>query len=340
MCIRDSSGTVRSKLVYFPVAPGILKLAWSQTTFTDGDGDWYTLVDATSGKLLWRKNMRANVSTHDARFRVYVQADGTTPADSPAPLSPTTATPGSGLQGTAISPTIVSMLTAQSLTASPNGWIDDCPGGVCTAAQTQTIGNNVHAYMDRIGGADNNIPDTAASSIIDGGGKPLGNPDANARNRDFLGTTPRDYDTNFLPPPQGGNPEAGQTATGNGNAGTLPIDGFRRGMLTQLFYVTNWYHDKLFLLGFNEAAGNFQQTNFTALGLGNDRVLAEGQDNQSTNNANFSTPPDGQSGRAQMFRFTGPTIDRDGSLDSEVLMHELTHGTSNRLIGNGAGLNW
>jgi hypothetical protein len=111
-------------------------------------------------------------------------------------------------------------------------------------------------------------------------------------------------------------------------------------MLTQLFYVTNWYHDKLFLLGFDEAAGNFQQVNFSAMGLGNDRVLAEGQDNTSTDNANFSTPPDGQSGRAQMFRFTGPTIDRDGSLDSEVLMHELTHGTSNRLIGNGAGLNW
>ena len=334
------SGTVRSKLVYFPVAPGMLKLAWSQTTFTDGDSDWYTLVDATSGKLLWRKNMRANVSTHDARFRVYVQADGTTPADSPAPLSPTTATPGSGLQGTAISPTIVSMLTAQSLTASPNGWIDDCPGGVCTAAQTQTIGNNVHAYMDRIGGADNNIPDTAASSVIDGNGKPTGNPDLNARNRDFLGIAPRDFETNYLPPPQGGNPEAGQTSTGNGNAGTLPIDQFRRGMLTQLFYVTNWYHDKLFLLGFDEAAGNFQQVNFSAMGLGNDRVLAEGQDNTSTDNANFSTPPDGQSGRAQMFRFTGPTIDRDGSLDSEVLMHELTHGTSNRLIGNGAGLNW
>jgi subtilisin-like proprotein convertase family protein len=41
-----------------------------------------------------------------------------------------------------------------------------------------------------------------------------------------------------------------------------------------------------------------------------------------------------------MFRFTGPTIDRDGALDSEILIHELTHGLSNRLIGDGAGLNW
>ncbi len=94
------TGEVTSKLVYFPVAPGMLVSAWSQVTFTDGPGDWYTLVDASTGTLLWRKNIRANVSAHDARFRAYVQADGTTPADSPAPLSPTTATVGSGTQAT------------------------------------------------------------------------------------------------------------------------------------------------------------------------------------------------------------------------------------------------
>jgi subtilisin-like proprotein convertase family protein len=337
------AGNVNSKLVYFPLAPGILVPAWSQVTFTNGSQDWYTVVDASSGKLLWRKNIRANASTHDARFRVYVQADGTTPADSPAPLSPSNATVGSNTQPAGISPTIVSMFTAMSAVASPNGWIDDCPGGVCTAAQTQTIGNNVHAYLDRVGGAGAggaNQPDIAASSVIDGTGKPMGNPDSNGRNRDFLGTTPRDFQTNYLPPPQGGNPEAGQTPTGNGNNGTLAVDQFRRGMLTQLFYVSNWYHDKLFLLGFDEAAGNFQLTNFSGMGLGNDRVLAEGQDSSSTDNSNFSTPPDGQSGRAQMFRFIGPTVDRDGSLDTEVLLHELTHGTTNRLVGNAAGLVW
>lgn len=120
------AGPVLSKLVYFPIAPGMLTLAWSQTVFTDGNSDWYTVTDAQSGKLLWRKNLRANVSTHNARFRVYVQADGTTPADSPAPLSPSNVVVGSGTQGTAISPTIVSMFTAMSAVASPNGWIDDC----------------------------------------------------------------------------------------------------------------------------------------------------------------------------------------------------------------------
>ncbi len=337
------AGNVRSQIVYFPIAPGVVVPAWSQVTFTSGTGDWYTLVDARTGTLLWRKNIRDNVSAHDARFRVFVQADGVTPADNPAPLSPTTATPGSNTQPPGIAPTIVSMHTAMDPVYSPNGWIDDCPGGVCTANETQTIGNNVHAYMDAQGGAGAggaNQPDTNAAFVLDGNGKPIGNPDSNSRNRDFLGTTPRDFETNFLPPPQGGNPEAGQTATGNGNNGTLAVDQFRRGVVTHLFYVVNWYHDQLAALGFDEAAGNFQQTNFSGTGLGNDRVLAEAQDNTSVNNANFSTPPDGQSGRAQMYRFTGPTIDRDGDLDAEVLMHELTHGTSNRLIGNAAGLNW
>ena len=49
-------------------------------------------------------------------------------------------------------------------------------------------------------------------------------------------------------------------------------------------------------------------------------MLAEAQDGSGTNNANFTTPPDGTSGRMQMYRFTGPTIDRDGSLDAEIYL--------------------
>lgn len=334
------TGQVTAREVLFPLAPGLLVPAWSIVAFTNGDADWYAVVDAETGDLLWRKNIRNYVSTHDARFRVYVQADGRTPADNPAPQSPTAATVGSGLQPPGIAPTIVSMQAVMSPTASPNGWIDDCPAGICTANETQTLGNNVLACLDRVGGGDDNLCDTTASSVIDGNGRPTGNPDANGRNRDFLGTAPRDFQTNFLPPPQGGNPEAGQTSTGNGNNGTLAVDQFRRGLLTQLFYLSNWYHDELFALGFDEASGNFQRINFSGMGVGNDRVLADAQDNSSTNNANFATPPDGASGRMQMFRFTSPIIDRDSSLDSEIAIHELTHGTSNRLVGNAAGLNW
>jgi uncharacterized repeat protein (TIGR01451 family) len=344
------AGEVTARQVLFPLAQGLLVPAWSLVVFTEGDEDWYAMVDAETGALLWRKNIRDSISAHDARFRVYVQADGITPADSPAPQSPNTVTTGSGTQFAEIAPTIVSMHAAMDATASPNGWIDDCPGGVCATVDTntssqQTLGNNVKACMDRtVGGANTNVCDTDAASQLDGFGKPTGNPDSNGRNRDFLGTAPRDFQTNFTPPPQGGaaNAEVGQTATGAGNGtSTGPTDIFRRGVVTHLFYVANWYHDQLFKLGFDEPSANFQLANFQGLGgLGGDRVNADAQDGSGTNNANFSTPPDGTSGRAQMFRFTGPTIDRDGDLDQEVLMHELTHGTSNRLVGNAAGLNW
>jgi hypothetical protein len=124
----------------------------------------------------------------------------------------------------------------------------------------------------------------------------------------------------------------------------LPIneplnDAYQRGSITQLFYTTNRYHDEMYLLGFTEEARNFQQNNFGRGGVGNDRVLAEAQDFSGTNNANFGTPPDGSSGRMQMFLWTNPTPDRDGDLDAEIVIHELTHGTSNRLHGNASGLN-
>ncbi len=322
-------GPVKSWQVLFPLAGGELVPAWAHITFTDGPGDWISLHSAVDGTLLWRKNIRSHLgatedaerlttrgapSLHDARFSVYVQADGVTPADNPAPLSPTTLDPGDGTQPAEIARTVVSMLDAYDSAASPEGWLAN---GVST-----TTGNNVDAYLDT--DADN-LPD----ALLDATGRPTGNPDTNGRDRDFLGSAPRDYD--YTPAPSAGDPDAGDAPL---------VAPFRRGAVTQLFYVTNWYHDRLHSLGFDEASGNFEEVNSTGQGSGGDRVLAEAHDGSGTNNANFSTPPDGSSGRMQMFVFDGSSPDRDGSLDAEIVIHELTHGTSNRLVGNGTGLNW
>ncbi|HEX8368362.1 MAG TPA: M36 family metallopeptidase [Pyrinomonadaceae bacterium] len=112
----------------------------------------------------------------------------------------------------------------------------------------------------------------------------------------------------------------------------------QRGAVIQMFYVMNWYHDELYRLGFTEQARNFQHSNFGRGGVENDRVRAEGQDSSGTNNANFLTGADGARGRMQMYVWTGPTPDYDGTGDAEVIIHEVTHGTSNRLHGNGSGL--
>src|SRR3974390_3081491 len=108
--------------------------------------------------------------------------------------------------------------------------------------------------------------------------------------------------------------------------------------VVQLFYWNNFMHDKLYELGFTEAAGNFQNNNFGRGGYGNDAVQADAQDGGGTDNANFYTPPDGSPGRMQMYVFTGPTPDRDGDLDAEVVLHEYTHGLSNRRVGGGVGI--
>ncbi|HUR56834.1 MAG TPA: M36 family metallopeptidase, partial [Opitutaceae bacterium] len=114
---------------------------------------------------------------------------------------------------------------------------------------------------------------------------------------------------------------------------------YRDAAVVNLFYWCNWMHDQLYTLGFDEAAGNFQNNNFGRGGLGNDAVQADAQDGSGTDNANFSTPPDGSPGRMQMYVFTGPSPDRDSSLDAEIILHEYTHGLSNRLVGGGVGMN-
>jgi extracellular elastinolytic metalloproteinase len=121
----------------------------------------------------------------------------------------------------------------------------------------------------------------------------------------------------------------------------------------QLFYFINTFHDHLAAapIGFTRAAGNFE---------GKDPVLGENLDGANTgtgpnaglpngshvDNANFGTPPDGQSGRMQMFlwhqphtTFPGqdPFIAAMGSDEADIVYHENTHGLSNRLVVDAQG---
>jgi subtilisin-like proprotein convertase family protein len=173
--------------------------------------------------------------------------------------------------------------------------------GWITDGGNTTTGNNVDAGLDLVS------PDG-----IDAAGRPTGSP---FRVFDFV------YD----PPPLGSDPPTNTD--------------YRWGEVTHMFFWSNRYHDRLYELGFTEAARNFQANNFGRGGLGNDRLLAQAQDFSGTNNANMLTPADGTSGRMQMYVFTGPNPDRVSALDQDVLLHELTHGTSNRLHNNASGLN-
>lgn len=99
--------------------------------------------------------------------------------------------------------------------------------------------------------------------------------------------------------------------------------------LTNLFYWTNIIHDVLYLYGFDEPAGNFQENNYGNGGIGGDWVRSEAQDGSGTCNANFFTPADGSLPRMQMY----VCGDKDGDFDNLVIAHEYGHGISNRLTG-------
>ncbi|KAI8893623.1 Fungalysin metallopeptidase-domain-containing protein [Globomyces pollinis-pini] len=106
----------------------------------------------------------------------------------------------------------------------------------------------------------------------------------------------------------------------------------KRAAIVNGFYLANVIHDITYQYGFTEAAGNFQNDNYGKGGNGGDQVLLNTQAS-GTNNANFATPPDGQSGVMNMYPFTLTTPKRDGSLDNGIPIHEYTHGISNRLTG-------
>jgi len=112
----------------------------------------------------------------------------------------------------------------------------------------------------------------------------------------------------------------------------------RRAATVNLFYWNNLMHDVMYQYGFTEAAGNFQSSNIGRGGAGNDYVKAEAQDGNGLNNANFATPPDGASGRMQMYLFTLTNPGRDGDFDNGVITHEYGHGISNRLTGGPANV--
>jgi hypothetical protein len=132
---------------------------------------------------------------------------------------------------------------------------------------------------------------------------------------------------------------------------TIPRD-WRRNrqwFAVQLFYFLNRFHDHLMAdpIGFTEAAGNFQATNGSGQGEGGDALQGEVIDGANTangrpdgahvNNANMSTPPDGQPPTMQMYlqRKTPywPGIPTgDSGNEAETVYHEFTHGLSNRLV--------
>ncbi|KAI0354108.1 peptidase M36 [Trametes cingulata] len=122
------------------------------------------------------------------------------------------------------------------------------------------------------------------------------------------------------------NANASPTTTANVNAACV-----------NAFYIVNSNHDNTYKYGFTEAAFNSQNNIFGKGGKGDDRVTVSVQDSAATDNADFATPPDGQSGAMRMFMWNYTNPQRDGALENDIVSHENTHGLSKRLTGGGSG---
>ena len=272
------------RLLYLPVQ-GRLRLVWDVTIAQlDQQHHWAARVDAHSGKLLDKSDYVVNeeVSFQQLTARALGAPGATAPA--PQPVNRGTLGGPNSLTAWPVpleAPTFGSRVTVPfssiNTTYSPYGWqVSDAraPAGTYPSSYSRigsgqflTRGNNVAAYDDS--------PSTASGS---------GNLFSNTNSPD--GGLTLDFDFPFNQP---------DGAKVNQAAG-----------ITDLFYWNNMLHDVMMSKGFDEAAGNFQYRNLGTQGAGGDFVRAEAQDGSGRNNANMSTPPDGQPGRMQMYLFDNP----------------------------------
>ncbi len=126
----------------------------------------------------------------------------------------------------------------------------------------------------------------------------------------------------------------------------------------QAFYFVNKFHDHLHdpPIGFTAADGAFEIND--PLGKGPDPLEVNTDDGAASaagdlpngshvDNANMSTPPDGDPPLMQMYLFTfdhvafnagNPSFrEINGGDDAAIVFHEYTHGLSNRLVVDGSG---
>jgi extracellular elastinolytic metalloproteinase len=105
--------------------------------------------------------------------------------------------------------------------------------------------------------------------------------------------------------------------------------------LINAFYFCNLMHDFFFGLGFDEAAGNFQNVNRIHAGIGGDCVIVRIFNTTLKGHATMRGRPDGRSGEMHLGLVPAnpPGSLRHAALDPDVVIHEFTHGVTERTVG-------
>ncbi|HEX8507526.1 MAG TPA: T9SS-dependent M36 family metallopeptidase [Hymenobacter sp.] len=263
---------IPAKLVYQPMPDGSLRLAWEVTIYElDAQNYWDVRVDAATGAFLDKNNLVAHCEfDNDGPEGTALHA-----AHGRAVAASRSFNFAAALADPTANAYRVLPLVTESPSHGPRVLVSSTaadakasPSGWHTAAginYTITRGNNVHAYEDP---SNNN---SGALNYSPDGGPAL------------LFDFPADFTRQ-------------------------PVT-YRDAALTNLFYWNNLMHDMWYQYGLTEDWGSFQVDNFGKGGLGGDDVRAEAQDSRNIvatrNNANFSTPRDGQRPRMQMYLWAG-----------------------------------
>ena len=280
---------ISAELVFQPVKNN-LKLAWNYVFYTpDYKHLWNVRIDAVNGTLLGKNDMviscgfdNQGKSAHVAdKSTLFNQAFFKNEMALPAQIQGGSyrVIPYNYVSPLETSRQLIS--NPENAAASPKGWHDanTATGNISTLKYTVTRGNNVWARSDYSG----TNPTTASTTSTANGYAPDGGA---ALSFDFAypGTSaqPKTY-----------------------------IDA----ACTNLFYMNNVCHDLWYQYGFNEANGNYQNSNYTTVAspAAGDYVYADAQDGSTAstptlNNSNFTAPVDGSKGRMQMYLWNvGPS---------------------------------
>ncbi|HMY21355.1 MAG TPA: M36 family metallopeptidase, partial [Polyangium sp.] len=278
----------RAKKVYFPMPGTVVPAYYVEVQATSEGGDtpdaYAYVIGAKDGQLL----RRVSLTEYDT-YKYRVWADTTAPfTPKDGPIADYTPHPTGSPDNTAPQFILPSLITMEGFNKNPMGMADPwLPSGA-----TETKGNNIDAYTDQ---TDCTAAATGACTAT-----------VAAANDGFTAgvdlranvTAPGEFDRTY------------DTA-----ASPLVSPDQSKAAVTQLFYTTNWLHDYWYNSGFTETAGNAQESNYGRGGEEGDSLNAQAQDKAigimpgnvgaARNNANMSTPRDGEHPRMQMFLWSG-----------------------------------
>ena len=261
---KDEVANVKNRLIYFPTESNDLKLCYEFIFEEKGTSNyWDIIADANTGEILSEQNLTISCSFHHDAYSHHLSAH--TPEGFSNDFSSTKQV------GVALAPSDASYRVFALPLESPNHgartlvnnpWFTDAsPDGWHLISGGTNAGNYTNTRGNNVFAYEDKNNLNAPGTSPDGG-------------------TGRVFDFPFVE----------NSSVTNINSST-----------TNLFYLNNKIHDIFYRFGFDESARNFQAYNFGKGGGQNDYVLAESQDGGGLNNANFLTPPDGTSGKMQMY---------------------------------------